>query len=395
MFETLWFWVLLLVTAAAFRLTSANQFRARAAVISAASLLAVAFVVKLNPVWILFLFATSIWIYFGLKLTRALGKARPYLASTLVFLPVLIPWILGKQAVALSWTPLTILYFVGFSFYLIKAWTLIKDYHDGRIAVLDPLTVLAYFFFFPAYIAGPMHYFGEFDRTIRNPDGLSGEKLVDIVFRLLLGFVKIKLVAALFTPVSLEAVKMSGRLGVKSLVIGSFAYSIVIWADFSGYSDLAISCARLIGIKTPENFNYPYAAANIREFWQRWHITFSRVLTSYFFIPVSRRLQKTIGERRKAVPVVACLTTFLFCGYWHGPTLNFLLWGLYHGIGLVVYDLYRQFMARRGLRGASASWGLGAWLWRGAATALTFSFVSFGWIFFALPSEMLLKRLTK
>jgi D-alanyl-lipoteichoic acid acyltransferase DltB (MBOAT superfamily) len=241
-----------------------------------------------------------------------------------------------------------------------------------------------------------MHYFGEFDRTIRQRSALTGEKVVDIVFRILLGLVKIKLVAALFTPISLESVKSSGRLGLRSLVIGSFAYSIVIWADFSGYSDLAISTARLIGIKTPENFNYPYAAANIRDFWQRWHITFSRVLTAYIFIPLSRRLQKVLGDRRYAVLIVAYLATFLFCGYWHGPTLNFLLWGLYHGMGLIAYDLYRQATTRRRLlkKDKSTASSLQR-LSYAVSVMLTFSFVSFGWILFVLPTDMLLKRLSR
>jgi len=396
MFETLFFWVLLLITAASFYLTSASQFRIRAVTLTGASLLAIAFVVKLNPIWILFLIVTSVWILIGLRLTGALAKRRPMLASWLVFLPVLIAWVLGKQAVALHWTPLTILYFVGFSFYLIKAWTLIKDYHDGRIEQLDPSVMLAYFFFFPAYIAGPMHYFGEFDRTIRNPTGLNGEKLVDIVFRILLGFAKIKLVAALFTPVSLEAASAAGRLGWRSLIIGSFAYSIVIWADFSGYSDLAIGTSRLIGIEVPENFNYPYAAANIREFWQRWHITFSRVLTGYIFIPVSRRLQQLFGERRNPVLILSYLATFLFCGYWHGPTLNFLLWGIYHGIGLIVYDLYRQGTMQRRLRRKDQPRSrFLAPVAHAGSVLLTFSFVSMGWILFVLPTEMIFKRLSR
>ncbi len=396
MFETLFFWVLLLITAAAFQITSTRQVRARAATLVVASVLAIAFVVRLNPKWIILLISTSIWVLIGLKLTRQLGRTRPFLASGLVFLPVLIPWVLGKQAVALAWTPLTILYFVGFSFYLIKTWTLIKDYHDGRIEQLDPLVALAYFLFFPAYIAGPMHYFGEFDQTIRQPEGWSGESLVEVVFRILLGLVKIKLVAALLIPVSLEAIKASGRLGARSLIIGSFAYSIVIWADFSGYSDLAISTSRLLGVRTPENFNYPYAAANIREFWQRWHITFSRVLTAYIFIPISRRLSRAFGERRNLVLIISYLATFLFCGYWHGPTLNFLLWGLYHGLGLITYDLYRQLTTRRRLlnKGKARSRFVGR-LSYAVSVLLTFSFVSFGWILFVLPTEMVIKRIVR
>ena len=393
MFETPLFWALLLVAAALFRVSGSERVRARAAALAIAGVVALLFVVGLNPALVLYLVAASLWIFFGLRLTRRMGESRPYLASFLVFLPVVVPWVLGKQSAAGGWRPLDFLYFVGFSFYLIKAWTLIKDYHDGRVERLDLLVVLAYFLFFPAYIAGPMHLYGEFEATLREPARLDGEAFVDVVFRVLLGFVKIKLVAALFTPLSLEALKASGALTLRGLFTGSFAYSVVIWADFSGYSDLAIATSRVVGIRTPENFNYPYAAANIREFWQRWHMTFSRVLTTYVFVPVSRKLNAALGGRRKTVMVASYLVTFLFCGYWHGPTLNFLLWGLYHGTGMVVYDLYRQGATRRRLkRKGKPLFPYAETLGRAASVALTFCFVSLGWVFFVLPAGMIFKR---
>ena len=393
MFETPLFWALLLVTAALFRVAGRERVRARAAALAVAGVFALLFVVGLNPFLVLYLVASSLWIVFGLRWTRALGRTRPYLASFLVFLPVLVPWVAGKQSAAGGWKPLDFLYFVGFSFYLIKAWTLIKDYHDGRVERLDAFVVLAYFLFFPAYVAGPMHFYREFDATLREPAPLDGEAAVDVLFRILLGFVKIKLLAALFTPLSLEALKASGALTLRGLVEGSFAYSVVIWADFSGYSDLAIATSRVVGIRTPENFNYPYAAANIREFWQRWHITFSRVLMSYVFVPVSRKLHAALGGRGRAVPIAAALLTFLFCGYWHGPTPNFLLWGLYHGAGLVVYDLYRQAATRRRLkRKGEPLFRYSEPLGRAASVALTFTFVSLGWVFFVLPADMIFKR---
>lgn len=393
MFETPLFWALLLVSAALFRVAGIERVRVRAASLAVASIVALLFVVGLNPFLVLYLVAASLWILFGLRLTRRLGETRPYLASFLVFLPVVAPWVLGKQAAALQWKPLDFLYFVGFSFYLIKAWTLIKDYHDGRVERPDTFVVLAYFLFFPAYIAGPMHLYGEFEATLREPSTLDGEAWVDVLFRMLLGFVKLKLVAALLTPVSLDALKASGALTLRGLFVGSFAYSVVIWADFSGYSDLAIATSRVVGIKTPENFNYPYAAANIRDFWQRWHMTFSRVLTSYVFVPVSRKLNAALGGRRRTVMVASYLATFLFCGYWHGPTLNFLLWGLYHGAGLIVYDLYRQGATKRRLkRRGKPLFPYAEPLGRAASTALTFCFVSLGWVFFVLPAGTIFRR---
>jgi alginate O-acetyltransferase complex protein AlgI len=393
MFETPLFWALLFVTAALFRVAGNGCVRARAAALAVAGVVALLFVVGLNPFLVLYLVAASLWIFFGLRLTRRFGESRPYLASLLVFLPVVVPWVLGKQSAAVEWKPLDFLYFVGFSFYLIKSWTLIKDYHDGRVGRLDPFVVLAYFLFFPTYVAGPMHFYNEFEATLREPASLDGEAAVDVVFRILLGFVKIKLLAALFTPLSLEALKASGALTPRGVVAGSFAYSIVIWADFSGYSDLAIATSRFVGIRTPENFNYPYAAENIRDFWLRWHITFSRVLMGYVFVPVSRKLGTTFGGRGRAAAVAAALLTFLFCGYWHGPTPNFLLWGLYHGAGVVVYDLYRKGATKRRLkREGKPRFRYAEALGRAASVALTFSFVSLGWVFFVLPAGMIFGR---
>src|ERR1051325_8118885 len=174
MFESPLFWALLLPAAAFFRVAGVGRVRARAAALALAGGFALLFVVGLNPVLVSYLVAASLWIYFGLKLTRGLGARRPYLASFLVFLPVLAPWVLGKQAAAEGLRPLDFLYFVGFSFYLIKAWTLIKDYNDGRVERLDPYVVLAYFLFFPAYVAGPMHLYGEFEKTLREPASLDG-----------------------------------------------------------------------------------------------------------------------------------------------------------------------------------------------------------------------------
>lgn len=392
MFESLLFWALLVVTAASFYVTSKRQVSFRAAVVVIVSLVVLVFVVKLKPICLVFLIVTSAWILVGLRLTSGLARRRTYLASALVFFPVLVPWVIGKQAVAMEFTPLTILFFIGLSFYLVKAWTLIRDYHEQRIERLDPCVVFAYFLFFPAYIAGPMHYFGEFDNTIRNRLRLDGEALVEVCFRVLLGFTKIKLIAALLLPLSLEAIKTSGHASLRHIVLASFVYSIVIWADFSGYSDLAVGTSRLIGMQTPENFNYPYFARNIREFWQRWHITFSRVLTSYVFIPISRKLQREIGGWQKTILIVSYLVTFLFCGYWHGPTVNFLLWGLYHGLALVAYDFYRQYTVKRRLQRSPRSPYLETLLGL-VSRAFTFSFVSLGWIFFVLPAGMIFRRI--
>jgi D-alanyl-lipoteichoic acid acyltransferase DltB (MBOAT superfamily) len=117
-------------------------------------------------------------------------------------------------------------------------------------------------------------------------------------------------------------------------------------------------------------------------------MTFSRVLTSYVFMPLSRALQRGLGPRRSLVMVIAYLATFLLCGYWHGPTPNFLAWGAYHGLGLIVFDAYQSRSRRRlGARGRRSSGPA-----RAAAIAVTFLFVSLGWILFVLPLSQVFSR---
>ncbi len=380
-FESTHLFAILAATAAAWTLIPPDGARARSIVLAIASPIALLVWLGLPLEVVGMLGAATGWIYVGLLLTRQLALRSSMGASLVVFAPLLAWWVIGKQAIAMGEEPLDILYFVGLSYFLVKAWTLIRDVHEGLLARPDPIVLVGYFTFFPTYISGPMHQIGEFQKSLETPLALDGETVIAVVFRMLLGLLKIQLVAAVLHPMSLTALVDADHVTVSQLVRGTFAYSIVIWADFSGYSDLAIATSRLIGITTPENFNRPYLAPNIREFWQRWHISFSRALTSYVFVPLSRAFGK-LSSRRKLVMVLSYLATFLICGYWHGPTPNFLAWGAYHAVGLIAFDLYRS--TRKPKRGVKPSR-----LARTAAIMATFVFISIGWILFVLPLSLL------
>jgi D-alanyl-lipoteichoic acid acyltransferase DltB (MBOAT superfamily) len=389
MFESGVFWLGLLTVAAFARALPAERATARAGVYLATSIAVLVFGLGL-PGWIIAaLVAVAFWIPLGLRLTQRLHRPRAYLASLLVFMPLLVPWVLGKEAVARDLGALQLLWFAGSSFVLVKGWTLIKDAVDGRFARPSPWRVAAYLLHFPTYTSGPMHLYGEYDAALAAPYALDAERLIDVAYRTLLGLVKFKLLAPLLTPISLLAIQEPAQVSATSLMVGALAYSLVIWLDFSGYSDVAIALSRFAGVDTPENFNNPYSARNIRDFWQRWHITFSRALTSYVFVPISRQLRPRL-KHPKAVMVASYTATFAFCGYWHGPTIEFVLWGLWHAAGLIGFDLYRQRAMRRRLKlKKKPPQGRAALLQRVWATALTFTFVSVGWIFFAVPIRVL------
>lgn len=179
----------------------------------------------------------------------------------------------------------------------------------------------------------------------------------------------------------------SDNITFSQLIPAAFVYSLVLYFDFSGYCDMAISTSRILGIDVPENFNWPYFASSIRDFWRRWHITFSRVLTAHIFMPLARMLTSRFPKTPAWNASIGYIITFSLCGYWHGATANFILWGLWHAFGLIIHDQYlRNLRARKKLVIGTKPPGR-----RAFDTALVFSFVSMGWIFFVLPIEDLAK----
>jgi D-alanyl-lipoteichoic acid acyltransferase DltB (MBOAT superfamily) len=153
------------------------------------------------------------------------------------------------------------------------------------------------------------------------------------------------------------------------VLVAVYAYALQIYYDFSGYTDIAIGSALLLGIKLPVNFNRPYAAENIADFWRRWHITLSNWLRDYLYFSLP-------GKRSKVMPYVNLIITMLLGGLWHGASWNFVIWGGLHGIGLAVV---RGWQTRTGAAKATG-------FWRYVNIFVTFHFVAFAWIFFRSPN---------
>ena len=157
--------------------------------------------------------------------------------------------------------------------------------------------------------------------------------------------------------------------GLENLV-GVYGYALQLFFDFSGYTDLAMGIALLLGIKIPENFRLPYLSVNLQDFWKRWHISFSSWLTDYLF--------ESLPKSRVWLRVSYCsafLVTFLLGGLWHGIAWTFVIWGLLHGLGLSVVFLWVRWRKARGV-GKGSVWG------RVIGGLITFHFVCFAWIFF-------------
>src|SRR3984957_2077208 len=185
--------------------------------------------------------------------------------------------------------------------------------------------------FFPAMVAGPIKRYEDFLPKLRAADATLSDLQVGVT-RILVGLVKKFAVADLMTAFTnhLNAADIV-RADRRVLPVWLLAYGIKIYFDFSGYSDIAIGSARLFGIRVPENFDWPYFRSNIASFWRHWHISLSRWLTDYVFIPLG-------GSHVPAGRVYAnLLVTMLVSGIWHGAGLNFLVWGAWHGVLLVFH----------------------------------------------------------
>ena len=263
---------------------------------------------------------------------------------------------------------------VAISFLTFHAISYIVDVYRGRLkASRSPLDVLLYISFFPHLVAGPIVRAHEFLPQLASPrraeDFAFGENLLLILGGLLKKMVIANYLAVRFVdPVFIDPSQFSRF----DLVMAVYAYAIQIYADFSAYTDIAIGVAALLGYRFPQNFNQPYRALGIGDFWRRWHITLSNWLRDYLYIPLGGNRSGRIGTARNL------MLTMLLGGLWHGANWTFLIWGALHGAALVVDHSYRR-------SGFYRRYGRQPWAvvidW-----AVTFHFVCFCWLFFRAPS---------
>ncbi len=220
---------------------------------------------------------------------------------------------------------------VGISFFTFCAISYVIDvYRDEQepVALLD---FAVYLSFFPHLVAGPIVRVSEFEpqlRRRRNPDNVDATRAARLICRGLFKKVVIAnyLATAIVDPVFVAPSQHTNW----ELLVGAWAYAVQIYADFSGYTDIAIGIALLMGIKFPDNFDQPYSSRSIQEFWRRWHMTLSRWLRDYLYIPLGGNRGGPSAEYRNL------FLTMLLGGLWHGASWNFVIWGAFHGCGLAV-----------------------------------------------------------
>ena len=252
---------------------------------------------------------------------------------------------------------------VGISFFTFQAISYVLDVYRGDAEPAKPLDFAVYLAFFPQLVAGPIVRAHELIPQLNEPRVLRHSDFTRAVVLIAAGLFK-KMVVATYLAEALvdDVFAFPDRFSSLEVLLGIYGYAVQIYADFSGYTDIAIGVALLLGIRLPENFNQPYRADSIQDFWRRWHMSLSRWLRDYLYIPLGGNRG---GEWRRDRNL---LLTMLLGGLWHGAAWPFVLWGLFHGLGLLVER-------RLGLR-----------LPRVVARLATFHFVCFGWILFRSES---------
>ena len=263
----------------------------------------------------------------------------------------------------------------GVSFFVFQSLAYVIDISRGTISPLrkfsDYLFLLA---FFPKMFLGPLVRAKEFIPQIESGGlAISREDLGRAVTLIAGGLIKYVVIAkslgVLFVNPAFE-----GELGDGGLValMGIYGFTLQIYCDFSGYSDIAVGVALLMGFRLPDNFNAPYHSATITEFWRRWHISLSTWLKDYLYISLG-------GNRRGAVRTYLNLIITMFLGgLWHGVGLTFVAWGLLHGVALALHKVWMRLVPAAKSVGSEMKP-----LWRVLATIFTFNLVAFGWLLFA------------
>ncbi|MFC1475473.1 MBOAT family O-acyltransferase [Candidatus Zixiibacteriota bacterium] len=233
---------------------------------------------------------------------------------------------------------------VGISFYTFQAISYTIDIYRGELKPTRSLINFAAFVaFFPQLVAGPIVRAGEFIYQLESKRRFTGKKLQHGFSRFLFGFFKKAFVADTLGIYLVDpAFANPGDYTTATLWLAVIGWAIQIYADFSGYSSMAIGSAQMLGFEIPENFNFPYLSRNISQYWRRWHMTMSRFFRDYVYIGLGGNRH---GLRRSLLNI--CITTFV-SGLWHGAGWTFVAWGWLHGIYIAVFQIFREWRKRKG-----------------------------------------------
>ncbi len=341
------------------------------------------FYYKSSGVFVLLLGATSAVDWTLSRLMSAPGRSRAFRRtcvgiSLLTSLGILayfkyanfFLWNISAMVQA-NFQPLDLILPVGISFYTFQSVSYIIDVYKGRVAPTRTWLEYAFFLsFFPALVAGPIVRADYFLPQIDRNHHATRQEVYMGLWLIILGIVKKAIIADYIAQYNDLIFQTPGGYSGFETLMGIIGYTMQIYCDFSGYSDMATGIALIMGFKLAQNFNFPYKSQNLTDFWRRWHISLSTWLRDYVYIP--------LGGNRKgtARTYLNNFATMLIGGLWHGAAWKFVFWGAMHGAGLAVHKASKPWLARLG----------NGYAVRILSWAVTMAFVAALWVFFRADS---------
>jgi alginate O-acetyltransferase complex protein AlgI len=317
---------------------------------------------------------TAVWVACLL-----LGGALAYMKYSNFFIDTANDMI---KIVGLNWhiANLKLMVIVGLSYYIFTSIGYVVDVYRKKIqAELNPITYYAYVSFFPHVLSGPIAQATHLLPQFNQKRDFNLRKIEDGAMQFAWGmFKKVVIADSLVKSISYIFFTYNDQPG-SVLFLGAIMYSFQVYADFSGYSDMACGLARMLGFEVIQNFKLPFFSRDIGEFWRRWHISLSKWLTSYFYVPLGGKSKKT------HIYIRNILLTFSFSGLWHGPNWTFITWGFLNGLYFVPYILsgsmrkYEEVVAHNRILPNVKELG---------QMSLTFILVCFSRVFFRSPDMM-------
>jgi alginate O-acetyltransferase complex protein AlgI len=265
---------------------------------------------------------------------------------------------------------------VAISFFTFMALSYVIDVYRGVLERARPIDLAVYLSFFPHLVAGPIVRGNELLPQIRHRRDPAQVDFSRAIWMIMSGLFKKVVISSYVSTAIVQPVFTSPHQhSAIEVIFAAWGYAVQIYCDFSGYTDIAIGLALLLGIRFPINFDAPYSARTLQDFWRRWHITLSRWLRDYLYVPLGGNRGSEIATSRNI------LITMLLGGLWHGAAWTFILWGLLHGVGQVVGHQRRRWRLAHG----KPELPEGTFrLWWGRFC--TFQFVCLGWVFFNASS---------
>ena len=324
--------------------------------------------------------AARAWLWLGVVINLSTLSYFKYtdfaIASWNKAVAISAPW-LHLNVQTMSFPLQHVLLPLGISFFVFEFIHYIVDVYKGSKTIGNFIHFSLFAAFFPSQIAGPIKRYQDFIKQLETARVFSSRNLELGLCLILQGLFKKVALADNLSPIVAQGFAHSASLGFAESWIASLAFALQIYCDFSGYTDMGRGSALMMGYDLPDNFNYPYIARSLSDFWKRWHISLSSWLRDYLYIP--------LGGSKWSMPrrYTNLFLTMLLGGLWHGASWHFVVWGAFHGLGLIVCHTYEHLLNVSAGPISSALKGFHASLPGKAFSMLaTFFFVLVAWVFF-------------